>query len=183
MKPAVFSGVMVVAFAGYFGYHTIYLRGQQRMSALRAQLTARQQAQVRQGDIARVVSEAAQLRKRLPPAPDTEWLLQEVGKIARQEGVQLASIAPQEPKRLQDATSLSVSLKFTSSYHQLGRFISALENASLFLWIETLDLSRSRMGTAQVDLTVSTAWVPSLTAAGEGDNRSDVVHTNGYAQR
>lgn len=168
IKPALVSGVMIVALTGYLGYHTVYLSGQRKLSALREQLANQQQAQELGGGILRSLKEVAQLHKRLPPAPETEWLLQEVGKIAQQEEVQLISIVPQEPKRLQDVTRLSVALKFVSSYHQLGRFISALENSPLFLWIETLDLARGRGSLAQVEMTVSSVWVPALTAAGGG---------------
>ena len=179
MKPALLSGIPIVALAGYLGYYGIYLPDQRKLSTLREQLTKQQQTQELAGIVAHSLEEFEQLRKRLPQAPETERLLQEVGKIAQQEGVQLISIVPQEPKGLQDVTRLAVTLKFVSSYHQLGRFVNALENAPLFLWVETLNLSRDREDVARVEMTASTAYVPPLTAAVETDNRVGAIPADG----
>ena len=179
MRPAVLCGVVVVALAGYLGYYGIYLPDQRKLSTLREQLTKEQETQELAGGLVHSLEEVEQLRKRLPQAPETERLLQEVGRIAQQEGVQLISIVPQEPKGLQDVTRLAVTLKFVSSYHQLGRFVSGLENAPLFLLVETLNLSRDREDVAHVEMTVSTVYVPPLTSAVEGDNRVGAMPADG----
>ena len=82
--------------------------------------------------------------------------------MAEQTGVQLASIVPQSPTKLEAFTRLVVALQFQASYHQLGEFVSALENSTAFLRVDQLEVVRVRQGIAQIGLTVSTVHVPSV---------------------
>ncbi len=164
IKPGVVSAVLVLALTGSLGYYSVHQPTQQKLRELQDHVNLERQTQALKESILGGVEEVEQLRKHLPAKPETEWLLQAVGGIAQAEGIQLASIAPENPKRLQDVAHLSVSLRFLTSYHQLGRFISALENSPNFLWIEAIEVSRDQTtGAAQVALTVSSMWVPPFT--------------------
>ena len=161
IKPAVVSAVLVLVLAGFMGYAHIYLPAQQKQHQLQDRLNLERETQALKEGIISGLDEIERLRSRLPSKPETEWLLKTVGDIAKAEGVQLDSVALEEPKRLQDAARLAVSLNFHTSYHQLGRFISALENSPKFLWIEAMEVSRHQAtGAAEVALTVSSMWVP-----------------------
>ena len=161
MKPAVMSGVIVLALAGAFGYYGIHQPAQQKRQELQQQLNLERETKLLKESIVHGIEDIDALRKRLPAKPETEWLLQTVGELARSQNIQLASIAPDEPKRVQDAVRLGVTLRFVTSYHQLGQFLSALENSPDYLWIETMDVTRDpASGGAQVSLTVSSIWVP-----------------------
>lgn len=164
IKPAVVSAVLVLALAGSLGYYQIHQPTQQKLGELKDQVSLERETQALKESILGGVEEIDQIRRRLPSKPETEWLLRAVGDIAQVEGIQLASIAPEAPQRLQDVARLSVNLRFFTSYHQLGRFISALENSPHFLWIETMEVARGQAtGDAQVSLTVSSMWAPSFT--------------------
>lgn len=164
IKPAAVTGVIVLALAGTFGYYGIHQPAQQKRQELQEQLSYERETKLLKESIVRGIEEIDALRKRLPAKPETEWLLQAVGELARSQAIQLVSIAPDEPKRVQDAVRLGVTLRFVTSYHQLGQFLSALENSPNFLWIETMDVARDMAsGGAQVSLTVSSMWVPRYT--------------------
>lgn len=162
MKPALVSGAIVLAFAGYFGYNHVYLQEQQEVSKLREQLTEQQQTQELRSQVALSLEQIERFRKRLPTEPETEWLVREVGRLAEEAGVHLTSIVPQSPKKLEEFTHLAVALQFAASYHRLGKFISILENSPAFLKVEALEVSRVQGATAQVGLTVSTLYSPRL---------------------
>ena len=164
IKPGVVSAVLVLALASSVGYYGVHQPTQQKRRELQDHVSLEREMQALKESILGGVEESEQFRRRLPSKPETERLLQVVGDIAQVEGIRLASIAPEDPKRLQDVARLSVSLRFLTSYHQLGRFISALENSPDFLWIETMEVSRDQAtGAAQVALTVSSMWVPPFT--------------------
>ena len=164
IKPGVVSAVVVLAFAGFVGYYSIHQPTQQKRRELQDRLSLERETRALKESLIRDAEEIDQLRSRLPSRPETGWLLQTVGDIAKAEGIQFASILPEDPTRLQDAARLSVSLRFLASYHQLGRFLGALENSPDFLWIEAMEVSRDQAaGAAQVALTVSSMWIPPFT--------------------
>lgn len=161
MKPAVVSGVLALALAGAFGYYGIHQPTQRKQDELREQLSRERDTQALKESILGGAEDIDRLRQYLPEEPETESLLHVVDELAKAHGIQLASISPEEPKRVQDAERLAVTLRFATSYHQLGRFVSAIESAPHFLWIEAMDVSRDvSSGSAQVTLTVSSMWVP-----------------------
>lgn len=164
IKPAVVSGVFVLALTSAFGYYGIHQPSQQKRLELHEQLSRERDTQVLKESIVGGIEHIDRLRKQLPEKPEVESLLHIVGELAQAQGIQLTSITPEDPKRVQDALRLAVTLRFSASYHQLGQFLSAVESSPYFLWIETMDVSRNpSTGAAQVNLTVSSMWVPPFT--------------------
>jgi len=164
-NPLAMSWLLVMVLAGYVGYRTIYQTHQQRWQALQARMADEQQTQTLRAQVARVVAEVEQFRKRLPPEPEPGWLVQEVTRLADEAGVQLATIAPISPRTIEGLDGcvvLAVTVNFAASYHQLGTFVSALEHAPVFLRIDELQLARSGEGMANIELTVGSVYVPSL---------------------
>lgn len=163
IKPAAASGMIVLAVASAFGYYGIHQPTQQKRQELQDQLNLERETKLLKESIVRGIEDIDALRAHLPDKPETEWLLQAVGELARSHNIQLASITPDEPKRVQDAVRIGVTLRFMTSYHKLGQFLSALENSPYFLWVEAMDANRDASGgRAQVSLTVSSMWVPAF---------------------
>ena len=163
MRPSVISGALVLCIAGYFGYNVIYRRNQQQLDRLQAQLAEQQETQNVRVQVAQSLNQIEQFRKRLPPQAETEWLVGHINRLAQGAGVQLTSVNPQPPKSVQEFTWLSVTVQFTSPYHQLGQFVSTLENAEPFLRIDGLEISPLRQGQAvDIRMTVSTLYIPAL---------------------
>jgi len=161
MKPTVVSGIIVLALAGYFGYHNwFYLPSQKTLRQLQESLAQARQTQELRVRVAGLLDEMEGLRKRLPHEPETEWLLGEVSRLAEEEQVRLTSIVPQSPRQVGELTQLAVLLQFDASYHQLGKFLSRVESSPRFIQVEELEMSRSRPGSAQVRLLVTTVHVP-----------------------
>lgn len=160
MKPSVISGVAILVVSGLFGYQRVYVSSRQELSRLREQLREQQQAQELRVQLARSLQELERFQQQLPPEPETEWLIREVGRLAQKAGVQLASITPQNPTKLDAFTRVAVTLQFQASYHQLGEFVSAIENATSFLRVDQLEVSGGQQRTTPILLTVSTVYVP-----------------------
>lgn len=163
-KPALISGLLVAAIAGYLGHRTIYRDYQRTMTTLRAQLTDQQQTQGLREQAAQSLQEIERFRKQLPPQPETEWLMREVSRLAEEAGIQLTTILPANPKKvegLEGVMTLTVALDFTAPYHQLGKFLSVVESAPVFIRVDELMLARNEQGRAKVQLTVGTLYVPS----------------------
>ena len=164
MRPTLLSGAVIAALAALGGYQRLYAPSQHMLSTLQTQLEEQRQTQELRVQLARSLQDMERFRKRLPPKPEAEWLVHEVGQLAEKTGVQLTSIAPQDPTKLGALTRLAVMLQFRASYHQLGEFVSILENATAFMRVDRLEVVRVQQGIAQIGLTVSTVYVPSGTA-------------------
>jgi Tfp pilus assembly protein PilO len=162
MKPILVSGIIVALLACYFGYNGIYQPSQRQVKQLQTQLAEAKATQALRERVAQSLDRYEQLRKQLPEDAAMEWLLREVTKRAEEEGIQLQSILPQDRRDLRDASQYSVHLQLSASYHQLGKFIGALEQIKPFLWIEECVISKSAQDQPQVRLIISTLYVPPI---------------------
>lgn len=141
IQQTLLPGVIIVAFAGFFGYHMVY-RPQQAKLAEYPQAFEREQADYQaQADVAALVERIESYRRRLPPEADTSWLVNEVVSVANDVGVQVTRIVPDSPRDLQGVTRLGVSLQVSASYHQLGAFLDRIERAPVFIRVDRADLS------------------------------------------
>lgn len=169
MKPAVVSGIILLVLGGYFSYHTGYVRPQAQLGRIQQQVREAQQEQDLRTQVAGSLAALEQHRQRLAPKAEPDWLLQEVGKLAREAGIAVHQLSPQPPRQWESLTYLVVTLQFTASYHQLGQFISQIENAERVIWVEEMEVAPERGGgLAQVRLTLSTLYVPPVTTAAGG---------------
>ena len=160
LRSSMVSGLIVLALTGYLSYG-IYVQHQQRLRAIQEELQVQQETEALREKLASSIQELERLRKRLPPEPEPEWLVGQVAKLAEQTGIKLTSIVPENPRQFDEFTHLSVSLQFTTSYHQLGAFISTLESSPSFVRVDQLDLSRGQQeDTASVRVAVSTVYLP-----------------------
>ncbi len=168
MNASLLSGVIVLAISGLFGYHNIYMRAQQELRAVREQEQLEGQTQELRTQLAATLEQVERLRKRLSPSPETEWLVEQVGPLAARSGIQFTSINPRAPTAMGEMTSLTVSLQFGATFHDLGAFLSAVESSTAFIRIEELDVSvPDADGVSQVKLVLTTLHVPSLPGASE----------------
>ena len=163
LKPSRLSGVIILALAGAVGYQMIYLRTQRQIGVLKQELTQAEQAQALRAQLAASLTDIERFRKRLPPEPETGWLLHAIGSLAQETDIQLTTILPQPPKPLQDFTYLAVNLQFTTSYRNLAKLLDLVEHANAFIRVDEVELARTPQETAQVKLVVSTLSVPALT--------------------
>ncbi|MBI2104709.1 MAG: type 4a pilus biogenesis protein PilO [Candidatus Omnitrophica bacterium] len=139
------------------------------MRLIQAQIADEQATQRLQADVAALLRQAEQSRKRLPEEPDPSLLVHDVVALAQQAGVQLTSISRETPQTFRRFTRLAVILQGTASYHQLGAFLDALERSERFLRVERFEISRpTELGPASVHLSISTLYVPPVLPASAG---------------
>ena len=162
MKPSLVSGIIVLALSGYFGYHIGYVRPRETLQQVQKGLKEAQQEQELRSEVAVSLEKLEREQKQFAPKADPDWLLQEVGKLTRDAGVQVTSLSPQPIQKQSEFTQLAVSLQFEATYHQLGQFLSHVEHAEHAIRIDELDVSpqRANAGRAQVRLVLSTLYVP-----------------------
>ena len=163
LNPILLSGIIIAMLAGYVGYHGVHQPAQRQVKRLDAQLAEARATQDLRERVAGSLERHERLRKQLPQEATMEWLLREVTKRAEEEGIQLQSILPQDRKDLRDASQFSVQLQLSASYHQLGRFVSALEEAKPFLWVEECSIIKNGQDQVpQIRVIVSTLYVPPI---------------------
>lgn len=175
MNQTLLLGLIGVALAGLFGYHGIYAPKQEQVRVIQAQIADEQTNQQAQVNVAGLLQQVEQYRKRLAPEPDTSWLVREVVALSKGVGVQLSAINQDAPQVFQKFTSLSISLQFSASYHQVGQFLDALERSERFLHVDRLDMGNSMEDgkSVIVRLAVSTLYVPpAAKIAADSENKS-----------
>ncbi len=143
MQRTLVVGAMIVAFAGYFSYHSLYLPTRAARAQVPLALQKEQADQRAQADVAALVQNIEQYRRRLAPEADASWLVNQVVSLANAAGVQLSRIIPESPRDLGGVTRLGVDLQFTASYHQLGTFLDRIEQAPAFIRVDRVELSNS----------------------------------------
>jgi Tfp pilus assembly protein PilO len=118
-----------------------------------------------QADVAALLEEFEQYRKRLPPEPDSSWLVREAVALGHEVGVTLSTISIAAPQPYQQFTRLSVTLQLRASYHQLGTFLDHLERSDRYLHIDSVSISNRSHETsdlATIRLALSTVYLPPL---------------------
>jgi type IV pilus assembly protein PilO len=171
MKPNVVSGILVFVVGISMGWQRVHAPVEARRSQLTVQLASEREAQAVREQVAKLLGEIDQFRKRLAPEPETAWLVGEVGKLAKDAKIELASIAPQQQKLIQEFTHLSVIVQFSSSYHDLGKFLSVLESSRSFIRVDELSMTPDRstskqgQGVQLVKLTLSALHAPPFSAS------------------
>ena len=162
------SGIIVLAVASVLGYHIAYVRPGDAFAKVQQHVREAQQEQETRAQVALSLEALERERQRFAPRPDSDWLLQEVGKLASEAGLEVASLTPRPPQTWGAFTSLAVSLQFHATYHELGRFLNGVERSPYSIRVEELTMSPPRAlgggnpGPTQIQLSVSTLYVPPI---------------------
>lgn len=102
------------------------------------------------------------LTSRLAPMPAQEKVTADPGSylelliaIARKSEVRFARIQPQEEQQRPDLTRYPVMLSLTSTYHELGQFVSSLERMPYLFSVDRLAITATKGGKCDVRLLVT----------------------------
>ena len=168
MKPALISGIIVLAVGGYFGYHNAYVGPQEKLERVEQELKEAHEEQSLRTHVASSLQALEERQRRLAPKPDRSLLLQVADRLAQEAGIEITSISPEPHGEWGDFTRVAVSLEFTATFHELGHFLSGVERAEPSIRIEHLDLSPVRRSEgARVRLLLSTLYARSQVMASE----------------
>jgi Tfp pilus assembly protein PilO len=106
------------------------------------------------------------LKKRLAPSPEQRKLTNDVSRylemliaVARKADIRFIRIQPQEETQAAEYTLSPVVLVCTTTYHELGQFIAALEKTPNLFSIDRLAIDAATNGKCDVKLLV-TCLVP-----------------------
>ena len=80
--------------------------------------------------------------KQIPERGGVSWLLGEVSNMASKEQIEISSIKPGNPEDYGLYTKLFVVVEATSTYNQLGSFISGIESSEKFIKVESINIKR-----------------------------------------
>ncbi len=163
MKPAVVTGIIVLALGSYFGYHVAYVSPGKSLEQVQLQAKEAEQEQELRAQVAASLKALEQARRKFAQRSDSDWLLQEVSKLGQEAGFQVTSITPQAPQKIGEYTQLAVSMQLETTYHQLGRFLSRIERTDSVIHVDDLDVTvppRGETGRIQVRLVLSALHVP-----------------------
>jgi len=169
MKPSVVLGAIGVAISSFIGYNFIYLPSQKEVKSIHTKIAGEEASQRTQKDVVELLDQIEQSRTRLPKEADTSLLAHEVVALAQKSGVQFSTISQEPPQNFQQYIRLAVTLQLSTSYHQLGSFLDALEHSDHFMRVEQLSVGHTGDdGKASIRLTVSTFYLPPVFKGGAG---------------
>ena len=172
MKPFYLSLIIVLVPTVSLGYNKAYVRPREELARVERQLKEAKAEQDLRYRVASLFDTFETRRQHLAPQPDPDWLLQEVGRLADEAGIDLSRITPERPQRLADSAVVGVSLQFTAPYPQLAKFLSRLEAAERLIQVDELqitpDHTQPEEGPVHVRLVLSTVYVPALEATAPG---------------
>ena len=96
-------------------------------------------------EIEQIEQDISFYQKKISPRKEVSWVLDEVTKIAKDAEIKIATLEPQPPEDIGIYTRLPLKLKVECSYHELGNFLSRLENSEKFLRVDSMQIE-SREG-------------------------------------
>ncbi len=108
--------------------------------------------------------------ERMPPNEEITWVVDEISKLSKDSGIELLSLEPQAVEDKGSYYRLPLELDIECSYHQLGNFLSRIENSPKFMRLDNFKLDtvlytgskekvfykETSSANANIDLTVST---------------------------
>ncbi|MEA3560777.1 MAG: type 4a pilus biogenesis protein PilO [Candidatus Omnitrophota bacterium] len=139
MKKIIIPVILLFLF-GIFIANIIYKNQTAGIKNIEANMSEERKKQSILGQIKEIEGKIKNYKPRLSDTLETHWLLENVSKMAGKAGVDLVSIKPVSSKQEGDYVFLRISLKVICGYHQLGNFISKLENSELFIKIDNMEL-------------------------------------------
>lgn len=154
------TGAVVLVVAAPLGYNLL-TTNQEKVRLVQTNIAQERSTQQAQAELAATLRQIEQYRKRLAPEPNPSWLVNAVLAIGEQAGLQITTISQEVPRELPQFTRLAADIELTTSYHQLGNFLSRIEGADHFIQVENLEITppRDTGGPIAVRLVLSTIYV------------------------
>lgn len=155
---AIFT-ILIVFFTAFFGFNFIYRPSIKNIAKLKTNLAGNK-------DLEDSIYQIKKLRENLDSynsrliKDDVSGFLNRIAKIAESAQINLMSIKPQSPQDAGSYRKLILNISFKSTYHNLGRFISLLENSQSFIRIDECHLiveqfSSKSASIADIEMVVS----------------------------
>lgn len=93
---------------------------------------------------------------------DASVLINKITDLSRQSNIRINSLTPVQTQERDIFVKVPISVSLEGTYHQLGNFISALENSADFLRVESLSISvsgRTSEDTERIGLVLNSIYL------------------------
>ncbi len=137
IQKALIAGVTIFVLILIWGGRFMYERSNislKKLSVQRKRVKLENQVGIK-------LNELTKIRKKMVVITESSRFLAEVAKIAGRLNMKLKAITALPREKRNDFIKLSVSLELDTSYHELGLFISKIENSEVFMSVDKLELN------------------------------------------
>lgn len=147
-KMALLS-IAIFLVACLIGYNFIYKPGTKKDSQIRLEISTQEEVNRLLSEIQQFQQKVQSLHERQAAEHNTDWLLTNITKIAKECEVKISSIQPKSSIPRDRYVIIICQASAESTYHRLGEFISRLESSKEFIKVDSLNLKPARVSPAQ----------------------------------
>lgn len=143
----------------FVAYNYVYLPPIARAGKVATELAAAQATSQYAQDYMDLKARLDGLYTKLPRTEDPQgWLLSEVRKTLRQEGIVPLSISPPQDAVKGEYRAISIAVRCQANYAQIASWISRMERNESILFVSDLDLHKDTepIGSNTVNVTITT---------------------------
>lgn len=138
--------ILVPLIGGLFAGGVLVVKpGLARIAVIKTELGGLSKKETSFGNIANSEKRLSGYKQKLSGTGDKAWLIEELNSIADKAKFSILSITPDEKKSAGGGylERISVRIEAEGNYHQLGEFISRVENLEQYVKILTVDIDRN----------------------------------------
>lgn len=141
-KKVLFISTAVAFIAIFIGFSFIYKPFISKKVSLRTRITEERKKNLYLAQIKLLKEHVDFYEKRLLEQKNVSWLLDEISRLASENGLELLSLKPESPEDQTGFIKLPIRIEANLTYHGLSRFLSNLESSKKFIKVENLQLKR-----------------------------------------
>jgi Tfp pilus assembly protein PilO len=139
MKKIITPFILIALF-GILTANSIYKAQAARIAEIEQKISENKNKNLILEKIKKIENQIKGYKPRLSATPEVHQLLEDVTRIVGETDIDLVSINPLSFRQEMDYVFLRVKLNVRCGYHQLGDFISKLENSRMFIKIDDIEL-------------------------------------------
>ena len=137
IQQVLMIGLLIFATVLFLGGKVIYKQSIKQLIELKKE---REQVAL-ENKVGKVLSELQQIREKQRVIKESSQFLSEIAKFSAMLNMKMVSISAGTIEKRSAYVKIPINLELDTTYHQLGSFISKLENEELFINIEKLDIN------------------------------------------
>ena len=139
MQQVLMLGIFIFCLLLFFGGRIFFQRSQKLLKGYRKEID-RIKLENKVGD---KLANLKEMREEMQKVEGSSRFLAHIAKMAGKLNLKIISISALPAEKRNQYSKLGVTLSINTTYHQLGIFISDLENSDLFIQIDKMSLKQS----------------------------------------
>ncbi|MFH1848196.1 MAG: type 4a pilus biogenesis protein PilO [Candidatus Omnitrophota bacterium] len=149
-------GAAIALIAVWYGYNGIYKINAEKVKVVKEKIRDEDMKTDAFNRLARLEKEVDRYRPYFTGNTDLSVLVDRISELARKSGLSILSLTTSGLSENETFFYGTVSIKMGGTYHQLGDFISFIENSRQFINIEKLQLARTADDSLSIDMLINT---------------------------